>query len=190
MSSSNEAFKFQKLKGTNYHTWSEHMEAALQSKYLWLVVNGTETCPAAPPATKGTMSLAEFKAEKKDYLDWLLRDEAAKGAMKGACEDSQLPHVKGSKTSKDMWDALRTVHVTNQARINAHYSFEDLYTRKYVDGSSMANHIAAMLDIRRQITDAGETLEKTYILRVRWYSPYQRRNHGTLSKYNCSIWNR
>jgi hypothetical protein len=36
-----EAFKFAKLKGTNYSTWSEHMQAVLQAKYLWLVVKGT-----------------------------------------------------------------------------------------------------------------------------------------------------
>ena len=143
------------------------MQSALQSKYLWLVVNGTETCPAAPPAIKPTtMLLADYKTEKKDNLDWMLRDEAAKGLMKGACKDSQLPHVKDAKNSKDMWDALRKVHLTNQAHINAHYAFEDLYTRKYTDGTSIADHIAAMLDIKRQIMDAGEMLEDLHLARA------------------------
>jgi hypothetical protein len=39
-------------------------------------------------------------------------------------------------------------HVTNQAHINVHYYFENLYTCKYVHSTPMANHIAAMLDIR------------------------------------------
>ena len=105
------------------------MQSALQSKYLWLIVKGTETCPLAPPAARpATMSATEYKAERKENLDWLLRDEAAQGVMKGACEDSQLPHVKSCSTAKEMWDTLEKVHVTNQARINVHYYFEELYT--------------------------------------------------------------
>jgi hypothetical protein len=103
------------------------------------------------------------KAEKREYLDWLLRDEAAQGIMKGACKNSQLPYVKNCKSAKDMWDTLKKVHVTNQSRINVHYFFEDLYTRKYVDGTPMANHIASMLDIKQQIIDAGETLEDLHV---------------------------
>jgi hypothetical protein len=46
-----EVFKFAKLKGANYSTWANHMQSALQSKYLWLIVKGTETCPPAPLVT-------------------------------------------------------------------------------------------------------------------------------------------
>jgi hypothetical protein len=83
--------------------------------------------------------------------------------MKGACEDSQLPHVKDSTSAKEMWDTLKKVHVTNQACINVHYYFKDLYTHKYMDGTPMADHIAAMLDIKQQITDAGESLNDVHV---------------------------
>jgi hypothetical protein len=90
-------------------------------------------------------------------------DEAAQGVMKGACEDSQLPHVKDCTSAKEMWDILKKVHVTNQACINVHYYFEDLYTRKYMDGTTMADHIAAMLNIKQQITDLGESLDDIHV---------------------------
>ena len=86
--------------------------------------------------------------------------------IKGACEDSQLPHIQECKSSKELWEALKRVHVTNQARINVHYFYEELYTRKYVDGTSMADHIAAMLDIRQKIMDAGEKLEDLHVARA------------------------
>jgi hypothetical protein len=77
-----------------------------------LIVKGTEICPPAPPVTRPTaQTISEHKAERKDHLDWLLRDEAAQGVMKGACEDSQLPHVKGCTSVKEMWDTLKKVHV-------------------------------------------------------------------------------
>jgi hypothetical protein len=86
--------------------------------------------------------------------------------MKGACEDSQLPHVKDCKSVKEMWDTLNKVHITNQAHINGHYYFEDLYTHKYVDGTPMADHIAAMLDIKQQINNVGESLNDIHITRA------------------------
>jgi hypothetical protein len=46
-----EAFKFTKLKGTNYSTWANHMQSTLQSKHLWLTIKGTEICPPAPLVT-------------------------------------------------------------------------------------------------------------------------------------------
>jgi hypothetical protein len=165
--STSEAFKFAKLKGANYSTWANHMQSALQSKYLWLIVKSTETCLPAPLATRPTaQTISEYKAERKDYLNWLLRDEAAQGVMKGACEDSQLPHVKDCESAKEMWDTLKKVHITNQACINIHYYFEDLYTCKYIDGTPMADHIVAMLDIKQQINDVGESLDDVHVARA------------------------
>jgi hypothetical protein len=46
-----EAFKFLKLKGNNYSMWAGNMQSTLQSKYLWLIVKGTEICPTAPTTT-------------------------------------------------------------------------------------------------------------------------------------------
>lgn len=44
-----------------------------------------------------------------------------------------------------------------------HYYFEDLYTWKYAEGSSVADHIAAMLDIKHCIEQASETIPDLYI---------------------------
>jgi hypothetical protein len=68
--------------------------------------------------------------------------------------------------SKDMWDTGKKVHHDNQRKINVHYFFEELYTRRYVDGIPMANHIAAMLNIQHRITQAGETLPDLHVARA------------------------
>jgi len=82
MSSSYEAFKFPKLNGQNYATWSVHMQSALQSKYLWLVVKGTETSPPIPPeAPAEGMTATDHKAARKEYIDWVSQDKAAQGLM-------------------------------------------------------------------------------------------------------------
>src|SRR5436853_2126137 len=66
---SQDAFKFPKLNGQNYAIWSIHMQSLLQSRFLWLVVKGTEECPP---------TLSANEAAKRNYLDWVSRDEATK----------------------------------------------------------------------------------------------------------------
>jgi hypothetical protein len=88
------------------------------------------------------------------------------GIMKSACESSQLPHVKDCTSAKDMWNTLKRIYVTSHAHINTHYYFEELYTRKYVDGTPIADHIAAILDLKSQIQDAGKMLDDIHVARA------------------------
>ena len=61
-SSYSEAFKFPKLNGSNYSTWSVHMQSALRSRMLWLVVNGTKTKPLEPD--ENTLKASDYKAAR------------------------------------------------------------------------------------------------------------------------------
>ena len=160
------AFKFAKLNGENYALWFQHMQSSLQARYLWLIVTGDEPCPEKHSDTQPTepTALTAWKVTKKEWLDWLLRDQAAQGLMKGAVELSQWPHI--AQTVKEMWDAWKKMYVTNQQHINVHYYFEDLYTRKYDESTSMADHIAAMLDLGLKIKAAGEEIPNIHIARA------------------------
>jgi hypothetical protein len=75
---------------------------------------------------------------------------------RASCKDLQLPHVKNCISTEDLWDTLKKIHVTNYMYINVHYYFEELYTQKYVNYMPMAGHIAAILDLKSQIQDAGD----------------------------------
>jgi gag-polypeptide of LTR copia-type len=165
LGSSSDAFKFPKLTGMNYQSWSGHMKSALQSKYLWLIVTGDEDCP---PDASTTATDAEKRVIRKEKLEWKLRDQAAMGNMKGACENSQLPFIeKDTVTSaKEMWEELKKVHQTSLSKINVHYLFEELYTKKYTDDASMDEHIASLLDLGHRITNAGEKLDDLHLARA------------------------
>ena len=162
-----DAFRFPKLNGQNYANWSIHMQSVLQAKYLWLVITGVEICPAKPADPSPESAPTEdYRTKLREYLDWVTRDGAAQGLMRSATDESQWPHVTNCETSKDMWDIWKQVHQTNQQLINVHYFFEELYTRKYVDGAPMADHIAAILDIRHRIVQASEVLDDLHIARA------------------------
>ena len=103
---------------------------------------------------------------KKDWLDWMQQDQAVMGCIKGACEDLQLPFIIGCKSSSKTWSKLMDVHKNSQNWINIHYWFEELYTKKYTDGTSMADHIASMLELKHNLEQAGEQIPDLYIARA------------------------
>src|ERR1700730_13800561 len=162
-----DAFRFPKLNGQNYANWSVHMKSVLQAKYLWLVVTGTETCPERPAdLSPDSAPSDEDRTRLREHLDWVTRDGAAQGLMRSATDETQWPHVTRCETSKEMWDVWKQVHQTNQQLIKIHYFFEELYTRRYVDGAPMADHIAAILDIRDRIVQAGEAIADLHVARA------------------------
>ena len=90
------------------------MQSALLSCECWLIITGDEEAPEKPNSASILHMAAQLKTMKKEWLEWLSKDQAAMGYIKGACKDSQLPYVVGCQTSKDMWERLKTVHQTNQ----------------------------------------------------------------------------
>ena len=163
---SGDGFRFSKLNGQNYATWAVHMENALASKYLWMIVDGSEVCPAKPTFLDPlTLTDAECAAHR-EFLDWTARDKAASGIIRNGCEVSQWPHTIACKTSKEVWDMLQQFHRDNQIGIDVHYYFGELFTHKYVDGASMADHIVAIRDLQHKIMAAGETVPDLYVARA------------------------
>ena len=166
MSSSGDAFKFTKLNGQNYAVWAGHMENTLASKYLWMVVDGSEPRPESPVAKEGVPFTEAERAQLREVQDWIARDRAACGIIRNGCEISQWPHIQHCTTSKDIWDALQKFHRDNQMDIDVHYYFGELFTRKYVEGTLMADHIAALRDLQHRINSTGETIPDIYVARA------------------------
>jgi len=121
--SSSKTLHFPKLNSTNYYVWSDNIKVALQARLLWLFVEGLEDYPPIPPTTHSLDSegkpfittSAQYRnwiTFKKEYLDWLRSDSVAMGLIRGAIKFDQREHIQDATTSKDIWDCLRTIHVT------------------------------------------------------------------------------
>jgi len=102
------------------------MKAALQAHLLWLFVEGLEICPSKPSVdppidstTQKPMSVSspDYKAwiaKKKEYLEWLQSDSAVMGLIRDAIEFRQREHIVNASFSKDLWDCLHSIHVTQR----------------------------------------------------------------------------
>jgi hypothetical protein len=96
MSSSSESFKFPKLGGSNYPAWSVHMQSALQSRERWLIVTGDEEAPEKPNSASVLHTTVQLKTMKKEWLEWLSKDQAAMGYIKGACDKGTSGSIYGT----------------------------------------------------------------------------------------------
>jgi len=177
--SSSETLHFPKLNGTNYYVWSDNIKAALQARLLWLFVEGLEDCPPVPPTTYPLDSedkpfvttSAQYRnwiTSKKEYLDWLRSDSAVMGLMRGAIKFGQREHIQDATTSKDMWDRLQTIHVTQWQGINVHYYYQELYTKKWGEHTTMSdpffNFAVILLNLVKNL--------KTFILSILFFSRF------------------
>ena len=72
------------------------------------LINATTKSPVLVTSTKHQ---AWVHLQNK-YMQWLESDLAAMGLMRGAIEFGQREHIQTATTSKEMWDKLRQLHVT------------------------------------------------------------------------------
>ena len=109
------------------------MKAALQTCLLWLFVEGLEECPpkpsSGPPIDMDNKSFIptsleykEWTTSKKEYLDWLHSNSITMGLIQGTIKFGQCKYIIGTSTSKNMWDCLHSIHVTQHQGINVHFT--------------------------------------------------------------------
>jgi len=86
------------------------------------------------------------------------------GLMHGAMEFSQREHVANFSTSREMWDCLHKLHITQRQAVNIHYYYQDLYAKKWDKHTIMSDHIGYFLNLRCHIIEAGEKLNDIHVV--------------------------
>ena len=91
-------------------------------------------------------------------------DSAVMGLMRGAIEFRQCEHIMNASSSKDLWDRLHSIYVTQHQGINVHYHYQELYMKKWDEQTTMSDHIGSFLHLRRRINDSGQTLDDIHVI--------------------------
>jgi len=122
------------------------------------------------PVLVSSIAYKEWITEKKEYLEWLWSNSAAMGLMQGAIEFGQREHIASASSSKDLWDCLHKIHITQRQGINVHYHYQELYTKKWDEQTTMSDHIGSFLHLHCRINDSGQTLDDIHIIHAILFS--------------------
>ena len=116
--------------GVSWATWSSRMQGELERTSVWYYVSGDITippppCQLIPDAAAGfavqVQLCWEHQELKHAYEDALKADDKAKGLIKKYLAADQLLTITSLKTSKEIWDKLKTIHIATSTGVIAFY---------------------------------------------------------------------
>jgi len=100
------------------------------------------------------------------------------GLMKGAIKFGQHKHIANISTSKEIWDYLHNIHITQYQSINIHYYYQELYMKKWNEHTNILDHIMSFLNLHCCIIKADQKLNDIHLI------------HAMLLSLSClTIWN-
>lgn len=134
-----------KLHGGNYFAWKFRVKNILVLRNSWSIVDGEEQRPDG-----------DGDGDKQKAYDDRNREALAIIAL--SVSDNVIPHVQCAKTSKEAWDALKSLYETPN-KVKIPYLRRQLYNLKMVEGDSVIDHLTKFKSIRAQLIDLGEEIE-------------------------------
>ena len=155
---------FPKLNGSNYDSWATNMKSALQSRFLWLYVNGEEDMPTVvkstlPSADRTSTEYQSWKKDREQYKTWLRMDSAAIELLNGSINFTQSDHVANLSTSKEIQDTLYQINVKDQQSLNVYALVKEIWSMNQDGVIPMPNHIGRIIDIRHWIVEGKGTMD-------------------------------
>ena len=125
------------LSRDNYDTWRIQAEALLVKNDAWPYVSGDTPQIAAPTAGND--------ASNKLYKDWIKADQKAKADLILAIKPSELHHIRGCTTSRDVWLNLESVYASKGPARKATL-LKRLTQHKMNEGDDLKNHISGFFE--------------------------------------------
>lgn len=144
MSSLKESHYIDKLTDDNYSVWKFKIEQLLIKEGLYDVV---------------------FETKREDHVNWDKNDRNARALICLNISDSQIAHVRHSKSAKETYDQLKSVHervnLTNKL-----YLLRKLYSIKYVESVKMQEHINSVLELAEKLRSIGEVIQDDNLIAI------------------------
>jgi len=155
--------------GVSWATWSSRMQGELERTSVWCYASGDITIPS-PPCQLTPDATAEFAIQvqlcreyqelKHTYEDALKADYKAKGLIKKYLAANQLLAIASLKTSKEIWDKLKTIHITTSTGIIAFYIKVGILQKQYTEGENLPDHLNFFLIENGKLADKQQFLDK------------------------------
>jgi len=134
-----------KFDGSNFQAWKFQMKAIFIANGLTSVVNGTKTRP------------------ENNTTEWDKSNAKAMVIISSTMESSQLEYLLTCETATDMWTRLTTLH-EQKSESNKLFLMTKFHDYKMAPNDSVAQHIAKVENMARQLKDVGEKVTDITIM--------------------------
>ncbi|BES98060.1 Hydra magnipapillata [Nesidiocoris tenuis] len=141
MSSTN--FRIEPLSKDNFDTWQIQVEALLRKSRMWDFVNGKNQKPVIDPTKPETGGAAE---------KWENDDQDAKSDLILTLSPSELKHIKGCKTSRDVWMKLKQIHQSTGPAKKATL-LRQLITARMKEGQDVKEYLSNFIELVEKLQD-------------------------------------
>lgn len=136
-----------KFDGQNYHQWKFQIKCALKAKGIYEVADGSSTMPAAAG----------------DINKWIKNDSSAMFMLTAAMTYSQITLIENCNSAKEILDKLDSIYLL-KSETNKMVLHERFHSYKMDSNDSVAQHIAKVENLAKQIKDAGDTVSNAAIM--------------------------
>ncbi|KAJ3509513.1 hypothetical protein NLJ89_g5184 [Agrocybe chaxingu] len=152
------SYRMELLKATNWMPWKRRMLAVLVDLGLdSYIAEG-----AAPPGSADPKS--PTNAEAAALKKWKAGDAKARCRIELAISDSEMVHVMGAETARQMWEQLTTVK-ESKGRLGVLATRRTLYRATAEEGFDMAEHIAKLRQLQEELHTMGsKILDEDFVM--------------------------
>lgn len=139
------------LKATNWMPWKRRMLAVLRDlgleNYIAKDAKIPETADSKNPTTE------ELAAQAR----WRTGDAKARTRIELAIGDSEMIHISGAETAREMWDQLTTVK-ESKGRLGILATRRALYRATAEEGFEMVDHISTLRKLQEELHIMGNKI--------------------------------
>jgi hypothetical protein len=132
-----------RLEGiSNYLQWKVRITSVLKENKLWLFANTVVPVPASNPIALDVHEVKEAKTQRI-ILDGV--------------RDHLIPHLAEKKTTKEMWDALKSLYEAKNE--NRKMALRDkLHSARMAKGESVATYLTRVAQVKDKLAVVGEVI--------------------------------
>lgn len=134
-----------KFDGTNYQAWKFQLKAIFIANGLTSIVNGT--CIRS----------------SENVNAWDKSNAKAMVIISSTMESSQLEYLLTCETATDMWNRLNAIH-EQKSESNKLLLMTKFHDYKMTSNDNVAQHIAKIENMARQLKDLGENVSDITIM--------------------------
>lgn len=125
----------------NYEAWKIHVQALLIKNDLWEYVSGSMKIPELTGA-----DAASVATKQAEHALWVKNDLKARSELILAIHSSELQHVRGCATSREVWLKLESIYASKGPARKA-LLLKQLMLHKLSEGGDVRDYINKFFDI-------------------------------------------